>query len=325
MNSDHCFQIQSTCLVVDLDRKIFRVSASWIITFATYYLLSPALSIAQDHRAKFEYVVHGGLHFSPTDESLTLDLFVPKTDASIPCIIVIQGGGFLGQNGQRFRPVAQYIAENGMAAALTSYRGRPNYTYIETIADAKAAVRYVRTESKRYGINAMQIGAMGRSAGGTLASLLAVTADSPEFQVVEEAPPTSDRIQAAVAFAGVFDFVARFTDTRQLALQPNHVLKKQTNGEWLDEPFATNAKGWKLASAINHLDSSDAPMLLVHCKDDATVPWLQSQAMHDRMQEKGVVGEVRYFEIGGHGFKDVNEAGNELMIEFFRDIFSKQH
>ena len=79
-------------------------------------LLAGALN-AEDAGQKL--LVHEDLVYSKSDKTLTLDLFVPKTvEGSIPCVMVIQGGGFIAQDGQKFKPFAVYLAEHGFAAAL---------------------------------------------------------------------------------------------------------------------------------------------------------------------------------------------------------------
>jgi len=123
-----------------------------------------------------EYALYRGLSYSDADPKLTLDLFLPlKAPKPMPCVVVIQGGGFMAQNGQRFRPFAEHLANNGIAAALISYRGLPDHPYRETVADIKTAVRFLRRISNDFGIDSDRIGAMGRSAGATLAALLAVS------------------------------------------------------------------------------------------------------------------------------------------------------
>ena len=92
---------------------------------------------------------------------------------------------------------------------------------------------------------------MGRSAGGTLTALLAVTGDDEELEGNAGHPEFSSRIQAAVAIAGVFDFVARFTDERHIALQPNVDKKLVSNGEWIGPPFSPDNEHWLRASAIS--------------------------------------------------------------------------
>jgi acetyl esterase/lipase len=290
-----------------------------LTTLACTLLLQPTFGDDQA-RGKDRYAIRKGLRFSETALELKLDLYVP-TEATKPtaCIIVIQGGGFKPQNGERFRPFAIYLAEHGFAAALISYRGRPDHKYQDTIADTKSAVRYVRKVSGQHNIDPDRIGAMGRSAGGTLAGLLAVTGDGKEFDSAGDHPHFSSRIQAAVAFAGVFDFIGRFTDQRQIDLQPGHRTKIQTNGEWIGPPFSPDNEHWRSASAITHVDENDAPVLFIHCKDDATVPWIQSQHMHERLKAAGVRSAIKYYNTGGHGFRGLGETPMDDMVRFFRE------
>ncbi len=251
------------------------------------------------------FSVKKGLVYSePEDSRLTLDLYLPEKPATpLPCIVVIQGGGFMAQTGQRFRPFAEHFAQNGFAAALISYRGRPDHTYKDTMEDMNAAVRFLRKNAESHHIDPSRIGAMGRSAGGTLAALLAVTAEGP------------DRIQAAAGIAGVYDFVSRFTSKEQLTLQPKSETKIQTNGEWIGSDWLADMGPWKDASAITHIDKSDPPLLLLHAKDDRTVPWMQSRDLHHAMIKLGIQSELSLSESGGHsGPKD----SKEQMVNFFR-------
>jgi acetyl esterase/lipase len=270
------------------------------------------------------FTVRKGLLYCEADRELHLDLFLPKeTDCPVPCVIIIQGGGFRAQNGQRFRPFAEYLAEHGMAAALIAYRGRPDHQYRDTLADVKAAVRFVRKVGGQHNIAVDRIGAMGRSAGGTLAALLAVTGGMREFEGAGGHSESSSRIQAAVAYAGVFDFVARFTDHKQITLQPRHKTKMATNGEWIGATFSPDDPDWLAASAVRHVDKDDPPVLFLHCKNDATVPWMQSRDMCARMREAGVASRAKYYETGGHGFKDLGEEPMAEMVRFFRETLCR--
>lgn len=83
---------------------------------------------------------------------------------------------------------------------------------------------------------------MGRSAGGSVTALLAVIGDDSVFD--KERHDTSSKIQAAVAYAGVFDFIARFTDSLQIALQPKIDQKIIDNGEWISTSFSAKNNHW---------------------------------------------------------------------------------
>ncbi|MFZ5831962.1 MAG: alpha/beta hydrolase fold domain-containing protein [Planctomycetota bacterium] len=263
-----------------------------------------------------QFTLHKGLSYSVAAPKLKLDLFLPlKAPKPMPCVVVIQGGGFLAQDGQRFRSFAEYLAENGFAAALIAYRGRPEHRYQETVADVKAAVQFVRAHSKDYGIDPDRIAAMGRSAGATLAALLAVSGGVEELEGGHA--DVSSRIQAAVGIAGVYDFVARFTEEEQTSIQPAVDTKLKTNGEWIGSAFSPTDEHWLRVSAIHHVDAADAPMLLLHSKDDRTVPWMQSRNMHEAMKKAGIASEIEISETGGHGGP---ATAKESMIAFFRKV-----
>lgn len=265
------------------------------------------------------FTVKEGLIYSQAGPQLTMDLFLPEAAArkAVPCVIVIQGGGFNAQDGQKFRPFAVYLAERGFAAALIAYRGRPNHRYRDTISDTKTAVRFVRKISESYNIDSDRIGAMGGSAGGALAGLLAMTGGMEQLEGGREHLEFSSRVQAAVAYAGVFDFVARFTDEQQIALQPKVESKIKENGAWIGPTFSRTNQHWLTASCINHIDRKDPPMLLIHSKDDSTVPWLQSQDMYERMRKAGIQSEIKYYERGGHGFQNKADEPKADMVRFF--------
>lgn len=264
--------------------------------------------------------VHPGLVYSEADRRLTLDLFLPEKSVArpVPCVLVIQGGGFLAQDGRKFRPFATHLATHGFAAALIAYRGRPDHRYQDTVADTKAAVRFVRKVATQYSLDPARLGAMGRSAGGTLAALLAVTGGVGELEGQGGNAEFSSRIQAAVALSGVFDFVARFTDERQIRLQPNVKTKLETNGQWVGPPFSPRDEHWLRVSAIHHVDRADPPILFLHCRDDATVPWPQSQDMYERMKAAGLASEIVTYPTGGHGYKGRDEEAMAEMVRFFR-------
>lgn len=268
------------------------------------------------------FVVHEGLHFSDQAEELTLDLYLPKKRTKkVPCIIVIQGGGFRSQDGKKFIPFAEYIAEQGFAAALISYRGIPDFGIRTTMSDIKESVRFVRKISEKYDIDGEKIGAMGRSAGATLTMLLAVGDDSEngDFDANQN---YSSNIQGAVGFAGVYDFVSRFSDSIQRSMQTRVNERMESNGKWIGVPFSASDAKWYKASVINNISEKNPPILLFQCKDDTSVPWMQASIMHKKLEEKGLDSDVVYYETGGHGFHSEESASHKKeMVQFFKRVF----
>lgn len=286
------------------------------------FLIALALTsttVANDTTAP-EFVVHADLVYSQANPICQMDLFIPaKATDDVPCVVVIQGGGFRSQTGQKFRPFAEHLAKHGIAAALIGYRGQPNHTYLDTMTDIKTAVRFVRKVSAEHGIDPNQIGAMGRSAGATIAALLAVTGGDQKFGSDGEHQDFSSQIQAVVGISGVYDFIARFADDEQRALQPNLDTKIISNGAWIGTPYSIDDEYWLHASAVAHLDPIDPPMLLLHSRDDGTVPWLQSRNMHRALIDAGVEAEIHLSESGGHGG---HADSKDRMVTFFQNVFS---
>ncbi|MEM6687836.1 MAG: alpha/beta hydrolase [Planctomycetota bacterium] len=265
--------------------------------------------VSESHGGDFS--VHADLSFSGEVPELKLDLFVPQGGSGpVPCVVAIQGGGFLPQDGKRFRPFAERLAENGIAAALIAYRGRPEYTYRETLKDVWSSIDFLRSQASRFRLDPDQFGVTGRSAGGTLAALVAIrgSKDGPRKE-----------IQAAVCFAGVYDFVSRFTREEQLALQPRSKVKIRTNGEWIGSEFAIDDPDWLAASAANHCHKKMPPIMLLHSKDDPVVPWQQSRDMHDAVKDAGANSELNLYETGGHGVTPENIDTLDVMTSFFQE------
>ena len=99
--------------------------------FAVLILLLSSLgAIEQEDR----FVVHKDLVYSEVNGGLTLDLFLPdEMTEKVPCILVIQGGGFRPQNGQKFRPFAPAILEE----YADEYFDGPMNEYMQFVAKAK--------------------------------------------------------------------------------------------------------------------------------------------------------------------------------------------
>ncbi|MES2694925.1 MAG: alpha/beta hydrolase [Verrucomicrobiota bacterium] len=254
------------------------------------------------------------------DRALVLDLYLPaERTKAVPCVMVIAGGGFLAQDTKRFAATAAYLASRGFAAACIAYRGTPDDTFIATIHDTKAAVRWVRANAAAYNIAPARIGAIGQSAGAHLVTMLAVSGDVAEFEGKGGNPTQSSRIQAGVSLAGVFDFISRLKDGGH----EKHALaeKRKTNGAWVGVPFSETSEEWKRASTTSYVTKDDAPVLFVHCHGDVVAPLPQSEQMYAALKPFAPHSKLILYDGGGHGIlraKGINVKMWEEAIAFFQ-------
>lgn len=151
--------------------------------------------------------------------------FLPAGDkATGTAVIIAPGGGHsklcLGHEGHA---LAEWLAGHGIAAFVLKYRlaREPGSTYTiqeHAMADARRAIRTVRTRAQEWGIRPDRIGIMGFSAGGELAAFAAMKSDAgkadaedvteragsrPDFQALIY-PGTSDLFTVAIGMPPVF-------------------------------------------------------------------------------------------------------------------------
>ena len=171
------------------------------------------------------------------DKELKIHLHFPpdwKTRDRRPAIIFFFGGGWTGGTPGQFEFQADYLASRGMVAARADYRvkSRDGVTPDKCVEDARSAVRWMRKNSRRLGIDPMKLIASGGSAGGHLAACMmiadSVEADSDDLSI-------STMPQAMVLFNPVLSFenermLTRLGDNKHLArkISPTSHLDKKS-------------------------------------------------------------------------------------------------
>jgi acetyl esterase/lipase len=126
-----------------------------------------------------------------------LSVFAPRRGRGIKtAVIIAPGGGYTGLAADlEGREVADWFAVRGITAFVLRYRLGAKYVYPIPLEDAQRAVRYVRANAAQYGIDPQKIGIMGFSAGGHLAAMESVsaeTADASASDVIDRASSKPD-------------------------------------------------------------------------------------------------------------------------------------
>lgn len=110
---------------------------------------------------------------------LPLYVYSPKNHsegAKSPAIVFFFGGGWSSGNPGQFEQQCKHLAARGMVAVTVEYRVASRHpVHIEDcIEDAKSAMRWVRGNSAKLGVDPDRIASSGGSAGGHLAACVAV-------------------------------------------------------------------------------------------------------------------------------------------------------
>jgi acetyl esterase/lipase len=232
-----------------------------------------------------------------TDVPLYLDLLVPDPPpaGSLPAAVYVHGGGW--RSGDRHAALVPWInpllAGNGIVAVSVSYRLSDEAAFPAQIHDVKAAVRWLRANAARYAVDPDRIGIWGDSAGGHLASLLALTDGMAELDGDCGTPGTSSAVQAVVARCTPTDF------TDPVWTRDNDALVKLFGG-----PLADRAELCRLASPVHHAHPAAPPFLLVHGTADEVVPYQQATRLAGALTAHGVDVTLHPVPGGHHNMRD---------------------
>ncbi|MGB0597553.1 MAG: alpha/beta fold hydrolase [Rubripirellula sp.] len=230
------------------------------------------------------------------DRTLAMDLYRPKKEwGKLPAIICIHGGGWANGNRSSHANVAQALASRGYVTATISYRLSGEAPFPAAIHDCKAAVRFLRANADRYGIDAQKIGAIGLSAGGHLTALLATSAGITELEGSGGNAEFSSAIQAAIPMGAQTDLRSERVRDVSASEARGKIWRQFLGGSQQQQPAA-----YRLASPLEHLDKNDPPCWLITGeKDDLST---HADRFRQRARELGITCELTVIEGAPHPF-----------------------
>ncbi|MCX6953552.1 MAG: alpha/beta hydrolase [Verrucomicrobia bacterium] len=232
-------------------------------------------------------------------DALRLHVFKPKdwkAGDRRPALVWFFGGGWTRGTPANATGFAKWAADLGCVGVAPDYRVKDRFgtSPLESVADARAAVRWVQDHAAELGVDPQRVVVGGNSAGGHVALWTAI-AHKPPGSAEGEAPkfrPAALLLTSAVS------------DTSKP--------KGYTPGR-----FGDNAEA---LSPLHQLDAKMPPMLVFHGDADTTVPQAQSLALRDKLLATGNTVEFISVPGGSHNFggdlPEWKEKTRTLMAEF---------
>jgi len=217
----------------------------------------------------------------------TLTVYLPEADKTTGAAMVIcPGGGYGGLAPHEGVDYARFLNEQGIAGFVLKYRlGSAGYRHPVMLEDAARAVRTVRSRATEWHVKPDQIGIMGSSAGGHLASTLLTHFDAGR----EDAPDAIDR-QSSRPDLGILCYAVI------------------TMGEFTHKGSRANLLGKDpSADLIRNLSNElqvtkdTPPVFLWHTWEDNAVPVENSLQFAEALRKAGVPFDLHIYQKGGHG------------------------
>jgi len=254
---------------------------------------------------------------------LHMDLYLPAgAGGKLPVIVWVHGGGWRNGNKNRFH--LPWITTRGFALASINYRLSDEAVFPAQIHDCKGAVRWLRANADKYGLDGDHIGVAGSSAGGHLAALMGTSGGVKELEGDTGGNlDQSSRVQCVVDYFGTTDFLAHYRSKKRKetgATRPvGSALEGLFGGSPEDKPELV-----RLANPTTHISKDDPLFMIFHGDRDPVVPMEQSVTFHKALKGAGVEATLVIIKGGNHGgplakFYGLTRGGTAADVRKARD------
>ncbi|NJD11631.1 MAG: alpha/beta hydrolase [Gemmatimonadetes bacterium] len=264
--------------------------------------------------------------YATSSPAQRLDLHLPPAGAAkpFPVIVQIHGGAFAGGDkaDSQLRPVLAALAR-GYAVVAINYRLSGEARFPAQIQDVKAAIRWVRANAARLGLDPARIAVWGNSAGGHLAALAGTSGgvaalDDPGLGNADQ--PSS--VQAVVDWYGPIDFLQMDPQYRASGLgRPDHSAATSPEGRLLGVARADARDRVAAANPETYISADDPPFQIQHGTRDPLVPTQQSEHLAAALRRVLPPERVtlQLLEGAGHGGPAFETPANLALVLDFLD------
>ena len=280
--------------------------------------------------------------------ALTMDRLTPKGEVNGAAVVAVVSGRWISRHEFLAPQVADQLPgiaggilnptellRRGYTVFYVVHGAQPLFTIPEIHAHLSAAVRNIRHNAGRYGVDPLRIGIMGGSAGGHLSLLQGtkglIADGNPETQAEQ-----SSRVQAVVSYFPPTDFV-NYSKEGQFFIDYMRKAGGANSQQTLDlvdhndENFLRNrvrdearlAQHYRDIAPYYHVSADDPPTLLIHGDADDRVPIQQSERIADRFQAEGVVHKLHRKVGGVHGWKP-DDKELSMIADWFDTHLAKE-
>ena len=251
----------------------------------------------QEGRVSIEEAVEIG---TGGQEPLLADIFLPpKEEFNRPAILFVHGGGWIEGDRFQLRGYGILLARLGFVTMCNSYRLSNEAHWPAQIQDVKCAIRYLRANAQKLGIDPERIGVSGNSAGGHLSLMAAATSYDDSFEGDGGNNDVSSKVKATCA-------IYPPTTIRQLDLDPLENAYAMLMGSEASE------EDYKKASPMNYVSQDFPPCMLVHGSTDSVVPLKESTGFYDKLKEKNIPASLHVYAEEEHAFDGESQKGRSV-------------
>lgn len=236
--------------------------------------------------------------------ALTMDIVKPAKPNGAALVWMVSGGWV--SDHKAINPgLAAFGASRGYTVIQVCHGSQPKFTLAEILKDVTRAIRFVRANADKFGIDPSKIGVAGASAGGHLSLMLGSHGDAGDPDAKDPIDRVSSEVNAVVAFFPPTDMLnwgKGATVAIDLPMLRPFWPAFGVTDKTPKEKIMDMAKEF---SPIYAFTPKMPPTLFIHGDKDPLVPLQQSQVASDKLTELKVPNKFVIHPGGQHGWPDM--------------------
>lgn len=237
--------------------------------------------------------------------ALTLDVFTPPAPNGVGILWLVSSG--YGSSHDAIHPGHfRALLARGYTVLAVVHGAAPKFSVPEIESDALRAIRFVRHHAVRFGVDAHRLGAIGASAGGHLALVLATKGGPGDATAPDLIARESSAVQCVVGFFPPTDYLNYGAPGREAAwIEP--LLGLATNSMPPATVAAQARELRRLISPIYFIHSNLPPVLLFQGDKDYMVPVEQARSFVKQNEAFGNRTKLIIKPGAGHGWPEMSQ------------------
>ena len=289
-----------------------------VLLLTLFLLLAPARAQNANAFTRSEDVIYGRKHGTV----LTLDVFQPARDPNGYGIVFMVSGGWFSSHDAINPGFYSEFLNRGYTVFAVVHGSQPKFNITEIVPDIHRAVRFIRYNARKWGVNPDHLGISGASAGGHLSLTMGTQGGPGKADAKDPIDRESSAVQAVACFFPPTDFLNYGTpgeDAVGVGILKNF---KAGFGPRSDTPESREDLGREV-SPIYFITAHLPPTLIVHGDADKLVPIQQSQSFVERATEAGAHAKLIVKPNAAHGWQGMEKdmvALADWFDEYLREL-----
>jgi acetyl esterase/lipase len=289
---------------------------SWIFGLYAQQKVTRIADVIYDHKDGLAFV---------------LDVIKPEKQNGASILYILSGGWVSRPASTMSTESYKQFTDKGYTVFVISHCSQPRYNVPEIIAEVQRAIRFIRFNAGKFGIDPHRFGIEGHSAGAHLSISAAVFGmdaipeqeyrrihSVPADQMIDPVELVSSKVQVVACFYPPTNFV-NYIDKNTNWFDFRMVRNVSTNGSFIatpDSPRDFQNEVLKSISPYFFISEKTPPVCIIHGTADTLVPFSQSVSFIARLMEFNTPYLFVPREAKGHGWQ-IDSADNAAVNKWF--------